>query len=150
MRNYTSESFNRNLTSIWAAALLLLTALMMSGDASLARTVRVKSLAGGSSVVPASQRERLETELVTITSVGFEPTELTRPAGKFLLDVDNRSEIEEVVLRLDRQDGDRETSARVRNTAPEWRGALYLRPGVYILSEANHPNWTCRITLYSN
>lgn len=97
----------------------------------------------------AAQRERVETELITIKATGFEPAALSRPAGKFLLDVDNRSEIEEVELRLDRQDGSREKSARVRSTAPEWRGALDLRPGVYILSEANHSSWICRITITS-
>ena len=95
----------------------------------------------------AGRNERVETELITITSTGFEPAELTRPAGKFLLEVDNRSEIEEVELRLDREQGGREKSPRIRRTAPEWGGAFDLPPGVYILSEATHPNWICRITL---
>ncbi len=86
--------------------------------------------------------DQLETELITIVSAGFEPTELTRPAGRFLLEVDNRSGIEEVELRLDRQEGGREKSARVRSTAPEWQSALDLHPGVYILSEVNHSSWT--------
>lgn len=91
-------------------------------------------------------KERIETELVTIQSTGFEPTEIKRPAGKFLLEVDNRSE-KEVDLRFDRPDGGRASEVRMRLTGPEWSRALDLPPGEYILSEANHPNWICRVKL---
>jgi hypothetical protein len=90
-----------------------------------------------------------ETELVTIFRTGFDPSEITRPAGKFTLEVDDRSELEEVGLQLDREGGGPEASATVRNTAPEWRVSLDLPAGVYVLSATNHPNWSCRITLTS-
>ncbi len=97
-----------------------------------------------------SQRERVETELITIFAKGFEPAEITRPAGKFILAVDNRSGIEDVELRLDRQEGGRVHAVRVRRTAPEWRATVDLRPGVYVLSEAGHPSWICRLTITSH
>ncbi len=131
------------------ASLIVLILIILSGSVFSARARVSKE------VVPAqttSERERqpaLQVELITITRTGFEPTELTVPAGKFLLDVDNRSEIAEVELRLDRQEGGREVTTTVRSRAPEWRGELDLRPGVYILSEANHPRWICRITITS-
>jgi hypothetical protein len=97
-----------------------------------------------------SQRERVETELITIFSKGFEPAEITRPAGKFILAVDNRSGIEEVELQLNRQEGGRVHAVRVRRTSPEWRVTVDLRPGAYVLSEAGHANWNCRITITSH
>jgi len=93
---------------------------------------------------------RIETELITVYSTGFEPREIKRPAGKFLLDVDNRSELDDLELYLDRQDAGREKSARMRKTAPELRLELDLSPGVYLLREVNHPNWICRIRIIPN
>lgn len=87
----------------------------------------------------------IETVLVTITPTGFEPAEITRPAGKIILEVDNRSGLEEAELLLDRIGGAREHAVRVRHTALDWSARLDVRPGSYILTEANHPDWSCRI-----
>jgi hypothetical protein len=41
-----------------------------------------------------------EAELVKLTTKGFEPAEITRPAGKFLLGVTNRTGLAALSLRL--------------------------------------------------
>ena len=91
--------------------------------------------------------KRIEVELVTIRASGFEPGEINRPPGKFLLAVDNRSGISEVDLRLDRLTGGRVHEARVSRDRPDWQTPLELTPGQYLLTEAYHPNWICRITI---
>lgn len=92
-------------------------------------------------------QERVETVLVTITRFGFEPKEIERGAGKIFLEVDNRSELSEVELRLDAEHGNRMHQKRVPREQLDWLQPLDLRPGRYTLTEANHPQWSCRITI---
>ncbi|MDQ3804574.1 MAG: hypothetical protein M3416_12165 [Acidobacteriota bacterium] len=95
---------------------------------------------------PPAQAEA-EAEVITLTPTGFEPAEIYRPAGRVLLAVDNRSGEEEVVLRLEHEDGERVHEGRASRSANALRKAVNLRPGVYTLAEANHPEWQCRITI---
>jgi len=90
---------------------------------------------------------RIEVERITIRPRGFEPTEITRPAGHFILAVNNRSGLEEVALRLDRVAGSRLREVRVPRTKLDWRSLVDLTPGRYVLTEANHPDWICHITI---
>jgi hypothetical protein len=98
------------------------------------------------SAVPSNGLQR---ELITIRPSGFEPSEITRPAGRFLLAVNDRSEQDEVVLLLTRENGEQLHRVRMRDTPRkhEWRQVVNLPPGRYVLAEAAHPEWTCRITL---
>src|SRR5437763_9145966 len=52
-----------------------------------------------------AQTDRVEVELITARSAGFEPAEITRPSGRFILAVDNRTELDELVLRLEQEHG---------------------------------------------
>ncbi|HKP83725.1 MAG TPA: hypothetical protein VJT69_17040 [Pyrinomonadaceae bacterium] len=97
--------------------------------------------------IPADQPQRLETELITITTTGFEPAEITRPQGQFFLDVDNRSELNDLELYLERVNGVREKSAKMLKTAPELRLPLDLPPGTYRLREGGHTKWLSTITI---
>jgi hypothetical protein len=89
----------------------------------------------------------VKTELITVTPTGFDPAELTLPAGPVVLEVDNRSGLEEVTLRLSRSDGATEEEAQVDRATLDWSGELNLSPGAYVLGEAGHPDWACRITV---
>jgi hypothetical protein len=102
------------------------------------------TLAGAQGNAPAA---RLETELITITPTGFDPAEMTRPQGRVILEVDNRSGLEEVEIRLDRSNGVREKEVRVHRTTLDWSGEVTLRPGIYVLREAGHPDWVCNVTI---
>lgn len=90
---------------------------------------------------------RVETEVLTIRPTGFEPSELTRPQGRFLLAVNNRSGLAEVNLRLDRVAGNRLREVRVPRNKLDWREFVELPPGRYLLTEAGQPNWVCSITI---
>ena len=91
--------------------------------------------------------EQLEAELVTATPTGFEPGEITRAQGRFLLAVDNRSGLDQLDLYLERDTGARVNAALARKGKLKWREVLDLPPGRYILRAANDPSWTCVINL---
>ena len=101
--------------------------------------------------VPTSQQQRsdteLEAEIVTATPTGFEPNEISRPQGRFLLAVDNRSGLGDLDLYLERQTGGRVNVALNRKGKPAWRQVLDLPPGQYILRAANDESWQCNLTL---
>lgn len=88
-----------------------------------------------------------QTELVTVTPTGFEPAEVTRPAGRFILSVENRSGLKEVTLVLRDATGRELLRERVPNEQLDWSGALDIPAGTYLLSEEGHPGWACTLTL---
>jgi hypothetical protein len=103
--------------------------------------------ATSASVVPQRRRADIQAELITVAPHGFEPQELTRPRGRFLLMIDNRSGLETVALRLTREDGPRVREMRVPREEPDWSEVVDLDPGRYLLTEANHSGWVCVITI---
>lgn len=112
-------------------------------------TVIVATSAGitsGPSKISFNQ-ERVEAELITIRPTGFEPAQITRAGGRFVLAVDNRSGFEEVDLQLNRETGSREREALVHRKQLDWREFVDLPPGRYVLKEVNHPDWACLITI---
>jgi len=111
---------------------------------------------GGRAVPPPAaaparaSEEQLQVELITLTPRGFEPSTLTRPKGKFYLTVDNRSGSTEMNLRLDYVTGAQLREMRVSKELLDWSDLLELHPGEYLLTEADHPDWSCRITITPN
>lgn len=89
----------------------------------------------------------MEVELITVRPHGFVPAEITRPQGRFLLGINNRSGLEEVDLRLFREAGGVVREVRVNRKKPDWRELVNLPPGRYVLKEAARPGWACRITI---
>jgi hypothetical protein len=85
--------------------------------------------------------------MITLRPAGFEPAELTHRAGLILLAVDNRSWQKEVLLRLDREAGGRLHEEQLADGKLNLRMPLDLSPGRYVLTEANHPGWSCRIVI---
>ena len=96
----------------------------------------------------AAPGDRLEAELVAVGPRGFEPPAITRPAREFLLIVDNRTGLDRIQVRVERVTG-RERLYDVALTKKEftWNTLLRLPPGDYVLTEAGHPDWVCRLTL---
>jgi len=89
----------------------------------------------------------MEAELITVLPNGFEPAEIHRPAGKFLLAIDDRSGLPEVKLSLVRVAGNLVQDLRIRREKPDLRKVVDLGPGVYLLTEANHPGWIGRLII---
>ena len=84
---------------------------------------------------------------VTLRRTGFQPDEITRPAGPFLLLIDNRAELGEMTFRLLHQNGSKERDLNPKKDKFRLRHVMDLPPGRYALVEADHPDWTCRITI---
>lgn len=147
---------------------LLLVAAVLSGAVLIVAGVRAYNRAGADSAhVPAlsaaaasrsltTQKvlpsERIEVELITVTPDGFQPKAITRASGKFIVALENRSGLKESSLRLDREAANRLISAPLIS-APMANGRLNLKyqtdllPGSYVLTEASHPDWVCRLTI---
>ncbi len=95
----------------------------------------------------STEEEPLTVELITILPTGFEPAEITRPKGRFILAVDNRSELEDCEFEIKRVGGNRLHRVRVPREKLDWRGIVELPAGTYVVTEVNHPDWVCRITI---
>jgi len=87
-----------------------------------------------------------EVELIDLQPTGFEPHEITRPAGRFLLGVNNRTGLTDLSLMLVHESGRAVVGKRL-SKLKTWRQVLELQPGRYELREANHRDWLCRITI---
>ena len=94
-----------------------------------------------------SGAEGVEVELITLQPEGFEPSELTRPAGPFLLAFKNRSGQDDISLQVTVANGAREQTVRMPPGKHRSLNRLDLPPGQYVITEASHPEWVCRITL---
>jgi hypothetical protein len=88
----------------------------------------------------------IETELITVTRRGFEPTTISRPEGKFILMIENPA-WRNLNLRFSRDSGESVNQIRASREEPDWNEVQDLRPGRYVLTEQNHPEWTCLITI---
>lgn len=88
---------------------------------------------------------------ITIRPTGFEPNEITYPARPFLLAIDNQSGLDQISLQLEQVVAVGPPQS-VHNTVLSLRKSrkreiTNLPPGQYVLKEANHPTWLCRITI---
>lgn len=91
--------------------------------------------------------ERPQVLLITLRPWGFEPSAITKSHSRLVLRVDNRSGLREMSLQLDRWGGNRVKEVRIPFQKLDWSEEVELPPGQYELREANHPDWTCGITI---
>ncbi|HEX8846461.1 MAG TPA: hypothetical protein VF791_17570 [Pyrinomonadaceae bacterium] len=119
---------------------VIIAALVMATVSGLAMGMRVWSRTASANEVQERKVER-----VVIRSTGFEPAEITRPAGPFALSFDNQSGVEEIVLRLNREDGTQVREIAIPRGVGNWGAQVDLPVGTYTLTEANHAEWSCRI-----
>ena len=123
--------------------LLLLLLLFVSGGLMLGRW-RTPLTSQAQKVVRGDQPEA---EIITVTPAGFEPIEITRPRGPFVLAVDNRSGLDGLDLYLELENGSRVNTQLTRRGKLAWREVVDFPPGTYLLRAANDQTWSCRITL---
>ena len=84
---------------------------------------------------------------IALRTNGFNPTEITRPAGNYFISVTNLTGVPDLTFQLDRENGERLHSAKVPKGKRSWREHMRLTPGDYVLSVTELPEWTCRITV---
>jgi hypothetical protein len=98
---------------------------------------------------PSQSGEQVEVSVVTLRPQGFDPKEITRTEGRLILVVNDRTGLDEVSLNIDRQGGSRLRNIQVERKRKTWGDIIELTPGEYLITEAGHPDWTCRITVTS-
>ena len=94
-----------------------------------------------------AQQGDVQAELLTIRPYGFEPDHITRPKGQFFLAVENRSQVESLSLSFSHVAGQRFQELRVQRGRPDTSSMVDLPIGDYILTEASHPEWICKLTI---
>lgn len=132
--------------------LALLTTLSVSGREwfrSLEDTSSAARAATDSLDIPLNDKhqDRVEAEVITVLSTGFQPSEITRPRGRFLILVDNQSGLDDLTFNLQRVGGERLREVKQTKKERIVRQLEDLPPGEYQLTEAEHPDWVCRITI---
>lgn len=93
---------------------------------------------------------RVEVELITLRPTGFDPAEITRPPGPFVLAIENRSGGDVGELRLTPGDdappgAPHLLEARVAKDQSSRAKRLNLPPGTYRLGQEGRPGWLCTI-----
>ena len=97
---------------------------------------------------PQNSADRLDVELITLTSRGFEPKEITRPKGKFRLVVETRTGLEQpVTLSLSEEKKNKLKEYKANGSRKGWNSTFDLNQGRYVLSVAENPDWTCYINV---
>jgi hypothetical protein len=111
--------------------------------------VKEQSLIAEAAARPEGQasEEQVEVEVITVRANGFEPGEITRRSGVFMLAISNHSGETELNLHLDRVQGNRIHEERLPRGRVRWSKSFDLPSGDYVLSEQSHPDWICRIKL---
>ena len=90
---------------------------------------------------------RIEVEILKIEPSGFQPAEINRPAGPFVLIMRNRSGAQGLLLRLRRRGGEGVREIQLSRRRTIWHQQLDLPVGTYVLSEVNHPQWVLNINI---
>lgn len=86
--------------------------------------------------------QKLEIEAVTITPEGFEPQQIERTAGPFILSVTNQSGADELNVRIETEQHERFREKSLPLLTRYWRERIDPPPGKYVITEENHPEWT--------
>ena len=89
----------------------------------------------------------LEVELITLRPAGFEPREITRPKGVFVLFIDDRSGRENSSLVLQRVHEEPVRDVGLNREKSEWHDVIDLAPGNYVLRDLSNPELRCQITI---
>lgn len=79
--------------------------------------------------------------LIAVQPDGFEPAEMDVEEGRYLLVVQNRSGLSDIVVRLEAQDGKKVQEGHTQRQ--QWRKRFDLKKGTYRLTVENYPEWSC-------
>jgi hypothetical protein len=97
--------------------------------------------------VSSNDPQPSEIELITLRPAGFEPAEVTRPKGAFVLFIDDRSGRGESSLVLQRVNGGQLRAIGLPRKKSEWNDVVDLTPGTYVLRDASNSELRCQIII---
>ena len=95
----------------------------------------------------AGDNSELEVELITVRPAGFEPAEISRPKGPFVLFIDDRSGTDSSSLVLKRLNNERLRAVNLDRKKSDWHDVVDLAPGTYVLQDAANSELRCQITI---
>jgi hypothetical protein len=97
-------------------------------------------------------KKSLEVEIVTLRAWGFEPSNITRAKGRFLLAVNNQSQLtEHLTFSMAHELGSKVKEDRLDWRAiHRWNNIIELNPGRYRLTVLEQPEWVCNFTVTAN
>lgn len=107
------------------------------------RVPNVTPVQGAGNQAPSS----VTVETIALTPQGFEPNRINRPAGRFLLGIDNRIKPEEFTFEILWENGHTAHKLKLEKGQIRLRRLLNLPEGRYVLRVVDHPEWTCTIVL---
>ena len=81
--------------------------------------------------------------LFAVQPYGFEPTEMVVEEGRYLLVVQNRSGLDDLLVTLQADDATKVHEEHTQRR--QWRKRFDLKKGTYRLIVENHPEWSCVI-----
>ena len=139
----------------WKANLLLLLSMAALAVAVAGTERRLPAAAAGAffggspAVTGPSLQESEETLQLVIGDGGFEPAQVTRRPGKFLLTADDRrsDRSQRLTLRLSREGGEQLRDIEVPAGVTDWAEEIEVPVGRYVVGEVNHPTWSCLIVV---
>lgn len=148
---FAKSSIGLRKSFLVLVTLAAVTALGFVAAAKLKNGPRNDGVAGYKSsemvVAPDKPTTRVPSHILTLRSNGFEPGEVTWPKGQFFLMIDNRSPITDITLRLDMKTGGHLKEVSLNMKKKRSLGVFDPPPGDYVLTEINHPEWVCQITI---
>jgi hypothetical protein len=156
------------------ASSVVIAAVVLIGFATLAYNkpatpIAIKEAARPAAFIPRSGRAagvavqadtpRVEVEVVVLTPEGFQPAGIMRGLGPFILQVDNRTGIEQIEFTILQQGGNIDgptgggsgggmiASATIGGGQIDWNSEYDLASGTYVLGVTGHPEWVCPIII---
>jgi hypothetical protein len=143
----TSYSVSVVKKIVWLALIMSVVACAIIFASRSLSDNRQSATDGETKYLATDQRHTLmESEVITVTRRGFEPALITRPVGRFILMLDNRSG-KDLNFRLARDTGQPLTEIASSRQELDWNDVLDVQPGTYVLTERNHPEWSCSIRI---
>jgi len=131
--------------TVWVTILVL---VLSAAAVCFTAAARKKKPAARSIPASATDESDIHGLVFAIRPTGFEPAEVEVAKGAYLFIVQNRSGIRDLDFRLDRQAG--EKLHEVRDQRAQWKKQFDLKPGTYVLSIVDHPEWRSVITVNSH
>jgi hypothetical protein len=129
---------------------ILLIAISSIGVAAFAINrayTRASNKTPAASSVATQQKSDLMALPIALRMNGFNPQEITRPAGNYLISVTDLTGLPDLTFTLNRENGEQVHKTKVQKEKRTWRERVRLTPGDYVLSVTELPELTCRITI---
>lgn len=95
----------------------------------------------------APAREAVQSQAIIYSRQGFHPAQITRPAGKVVLFIENRSDNKTPKFQLFVENGPKVQEKQALASKVSLAQVLDLTPGTYVLTEASRTSVSCRIVV---